>query len=99
MPKSVAQYSLIASPRYALSAACTSCACAGVATLPVPIAQTGSYAMTTFAQSAGESSLTAASVCARQTFSVSPASRSCSVSPMQKMTLRPAGVLATVEEF
>ena len=29
----------------------TSCACAGVATLPVPIAHTGSYAMTIFDQS------------------------------------------------
>lgn len=31
-------------------AACTSWACSGVATLPVPIAQTGSYAMTTLSQ-------------------------------------------------
>jgi hypothetical protein len=33
------------------SFACTSCACAGVATLPVPIAHTGSYATTTLLQS------------------------------------------------
>lgn len=32
------------------SAACTSWACSGVATLPVPIAHTGSYAMTTLSQ-------------------------------------------------
>jgi hypothetical protein len=33
------------------SLACTSCACAGVATLPVPMAHTGSYATTTLVQS------------------------------------------------
>jgi len=29
-------------------AACTSCTCSGVATLPVPMAHTGSYAITTW---------------------------------------------------
>ena len=32
--------------RYTRMSACASCACAGVATLPVPMAQTGSYATT-----------------------------------------------------
>uniref|UniRef100_A0A2P2L0Q0 Triosephosphate isomeraseic-like n=1 Tax=Rhizophora mucronata TaxID=61149 RepID=A0A2P2L0Q0_RHIMU len=32
------------------TATCTSCACWGVATLPVPIAQTGSYAITILSQ-------------------------------------------------
>ena len=34
--------------RNARMSACASCACAEVATLPVPMAQTGSYAITTF---------------------------------------------------
>lgn len=33
--------------RYALISACVSCACVEVATFPVPIAHTGSYAITT----------------------------------------------------
>mmetsp|Transcript_10388 Transcript_10388/g.44192 ORF Transcript_10388/g.44192 Transcript_10388/m.44192 type:complete len:305 (-) Transcript_10388:182-1096(-) len=72
--------------------ACTSCACSGVATFPVPMAHTGSYAMTTLAQSSVEISFTIACSCLRHTSSVAPASRSWSVSPMHAITERPVSM-------
>jgi hypothetical protein len=71
------------------SAACTSCACSLVATLPVPMAHTGSYATTMRAHSAGVTTAASAAICRNTTSVVCPASRSASVSPMQNTTLRP----------
>ena len=76
------------------SAACTSCACAGVATLPVPIAHTGSYAITTSFHAAAGSALAYAASCADTTDTVVPASRSPSVSPRHAITRRPAATPA-----
>src|SRR2546421_7820437 len=69
--------------------ACTSCACASVAFRPVPIAQTGSYAMTSRSGScilSGDSS----SSCFCTTASVWLASRSSSFSPTQCTSVIPA---------
>jgi hypothetical protein len=43
-------------------AACTSCTCSGVATLPVPMAHTGSYAITTWLPAGGEAHASAVAV-------------------------------------
>src|SRR5581483_395317 len=64
--------------------ACASWAISGVAVLPVPIAQTGSYAITS--SGCGSS----AETWRRRTASVSPASRSDSSSPTQAITRSPA---------
>lgn len=61
--------------------------CWGVAVLPVPIAQTGSYAITTFFHSPTLAAI--AFTCWKTTASVCPASRSSNFSPMQAITLRP----------
>src|SRR4051794_39065335 len=63
--------------------ACASSASSGVAVLPVPIAHTGSYAITR--SSCRSSTLT----WRRSTSSVSPASRCASVSPTHAITFRP----------
>mmetsp|Transcript_21144 Transcript_21144/g.48323 ORF Transcript_21144/g.48323 Transcript_21144/m.48323 type:complete len:222 (-) Transcript_21144:316-981(-) len=66
---------------------CASWACKGVATTPVPMAHTGSYAITILDQS-----LTlgiTAFICFSQTSPVFPALRSSRSSPMQNMTFRP----------
>lgn len=62
--------------------------CWGVATLPVPIAHTGSYATTTLLQS-WICSFNAAN-CRKTTCVVWPDSRSSNFSPQQKMTFSPA---------
>mmetsp|Transcript_16677 Transcript_16677/g.41979 ORF Transcript_16677/g.41979 Transcript_16677/m.41979 type:complete len:307 (-) Transcript_16677:150-1070(-) len=74
--------------RYSRIEACVSCAWSGVATLPVPIAHTGSYAMTMSSQLVilGRTAVNWRLF----TSSVLPDSRSSSDSPMQKMTLTPA---------
>ena len=72
----------------------TSCAWSGVAVRPVPIAQTGSYAMTSFAQSAAVTSLRPTFIWRTMTSSSLPASRSSSVSPTQTMAVRPAAIAA-----
>ena len=91
---------LTSSASHFLMAAWTSCACSVVATLPVPMAHTGSYAMTILDQSL-VFSLTAANWCVT-TLIVSFASRWSSVSPQQKMTFRPplraAAVLLAIKE-
>mmetsp|Transcript_75098 Transcript_75098/g.218012 ORF Transcript_75098/g.218012 Transcript_75098/m.218012 type:complete len:210 (+) Transcript_75098:163-792(+) len=74
--------------KYARIAACVSCAWSGVATLPVPIAQTGSYAITTLDQSL--TFVVMADNWRLFTSSVLPASRSSKVSPMQNTTFKPA---------
>mmetsp|Transcript_66597 Transcript_66597/g.168741 ORF Transcript_66597/g.168741 Transcript_66597/m.168741 type:complete len:333 (+) Transcript_66597:45-1043(+) len=74
--------------RYSRIEACVSCAWSGVATLPVPIAHTGSYAMTMSSQLV-ILDRTAAN-CRWLTSSVLPVSRSSKSSPMQNMTLMPA---------
>mmetsp|Transcript_20289 Transcript_20289/g.34992 ORF Transcript_20289/g.34992 Transcript_20289/m.34992 type:complete len:218 (-) Transcript_20289:124-777(-) len=68
---------------------CTSWACSGVATFPVPIAHTGSYAITTFAQSALDSFAFKAAHCLSLTSMVLPASRSDNNSPQQNITFNP----------
>ncbi len=68
--------------------ACASWAISGVAVLPVPIAQTGSYARTRL------SSASSTETWRRRTSSVSPASRSASVSPTQAITDSPASSAA-----
>src|SRR6266516_312455 len=68
--------------------ACASCAISGVAVFPVPIAHTGSYARTRL------SSASKAESCRCNTLSVSPRSRSPSVSPTQAMTNMPAASAA-----
>src|SRR6266850_4612302 len=73
---------------------CTACACSGVAVLPVPITQTGSYARTApFSTSPPNSSRTAAT-CRPTTSSVTPLSRSASVSPTQMIGTIPAASTA-----
>mmetsp|Transcript_141994 Transcript_141994/g.453948 ORF Transcript_141994/g.453948 Transcript_141994/m.453948 type:complete len:202 (+) Transcript_141994:203-808(+) len=69
--------------------ACVSCACSAVAVTPVPIAQTGSYAMTTFS---GSNMPLTCSNCVMHTAMVAskPFSRSGSFSPMQKTHFMPA---------
>src|SRR3954453_12917673 len=67
--------------------ACASCACSVVAVLPVPIAHTGSYARTRPSGSATASAI--ARTWRSRTCSVSPASRSNSVSPTQAIAHRP----------
>ncbi len=72
-----------------LTNACASCAISGVAVRPVPIAQTGSYAMTS------RSCRGRTDTWRSRTLSVSPASRSASVSPTHAMTARPASSAAS----
>ena len=69
--------------------ACASCAISGVALSPVPIAQTGSYAMTR------RSSCGRAVTWRRRTSSVSSASRCSSVSPTHAITPSPAASAAS----
>mmetsp|Transcript_58611 Transcript_58611/g.154002 ORF Transcript_58611/g.154002 Transcript_58611/m.154002 type:complete len:217 (-) Transcript_58611:393-1043(-) len=69
---------------------CVSCACCGVATSPVPMAQTGSYAMTTSFIISAETPLRPSVSCTSHTLKVSPDSRSSLSSPMQRMHLRPS---------
>jgi hypothetical protein len=76
------------------SAACTSCACAADATLPVPIAHTGSYATTMDAQPPAGTDGATAAIWRYTTSSVCPASRSVSNSPTHRITERPASSAA-----
>ena len=69
--------------------ACASCAISGVAVLPVPIAQTGSYATVERRVVRPGSPSAIASTWRRRTASVSPASRSSRVSPTQAITREP----------
>ena len=69
--------------------ACASWAIAGVAVMPVPIAQTGSYAITS------RSCCSRTASWRRRTSSVSSASRSSSVSPTHAITPRPAASAAS----
>mmetsp|Transcript_27192 Transcript_27192/g.37499 ORF Transcript_27192/g.37499 Transcript_27192/m.37499 type:complete len:235 (-) Transcript_27192:177-881(-) len=69
--------------------ACTSCASSGVATLPVPIAQIGSYAITIFDQSSSERLSLMACSSVVQTSRVLPASLCSKLSPMQAITFKP----------
>ena len=71
---------------------CASCACAGVAVFPVPIAHTGSYAITS--RSWAPAAKAIASTWIFSTSSVSPDSRCSSVSPTQAITPRPASSAA-----
>src|ERR671925_814773 len=75
--------------RIDFTSACASSACSGVAVRPVPIAHTGSYAIARRSRWSSWTTTRSASTCRRTTASVSPASRSPSVSPTQAMTLRP----------
>src|SRR5437660_2495407 len=68
---------------------------AGSALRPVPIAQTGSYAMTSRSTTSAVSGCSAAESCRRHTVSVWPESSSSSRSPMQTITLRPNSSAAT----
>mmetsp|Transcript_8696 Transcript_8696/g.22505 ORF Transcript_8696/g.22505 Transcript_8696/m.22505 type:complete len:241 (+) Transcript_8696:548-1270(+) len=70
--------------------ACVSCACSGVAVRPVPMAQTGSYAITTRFSSSALMPARPFSSCALTTALVVPPSRSSLSSPMHRMALRPA---------
>ena len=76
------------------SFACTSCACAGDATLPVPMAHTGSYATTILPQSAAGTAAAMALSCRSTTSIVLPASRSAPVSPMHAIAVSPASTTA-----
>ena len=70
--------------------ATTSCACSGVAVRPVPIAQTGSYAITQSSTDGGLStSAKTASSWRSTTSKVLPASRSSLVSPTARITSSP----------
>ena len=73
----------------------TSCACAGVAVRPVPIAQTGSYAMTRrCAATAPSMPSRPPASCASTISSVRPPSRSASISPTHTIAPRPAASAA-----
>ena len=78
--------------------ACTLCAMAGVAVRPVPIAHTGSYAMTTRpdAISAAETEASAPASCAAHTSLTKPSSYCALDSPTQITGLRPASRIARV---
>jgi len=67
---------------------CTSAICAAQGVRPLPMAQTGSYAMTVLAALAVSGS--EARSCAAMTSRVCAPSRSASVSPRQMMAIRPA---------
>ena len=71
-----------------------SLASCAVAVLPVPIAHTGSYAMTMLSSSSLSMSLNAATVWRVTTSSVLPLSRSSRVSPTHTMGLSPAASAA-----
>src|ERR671923_2207599 len=75
--------------RIDFTSACASSACSGVAVRPVPIAHTGSYAIARRSRWSSWTTTRSASTCRRTTASVSPASRSASVSPTHAITLRP----------
>ena len=72
-------------------------ACSQVAVLPVPIAHTGSYAMTILETSSMP--LRPWVICLSSTSSVLPPSRSSSVSPMHTMGVSPAASAASVRLF
>mmetsp|Transcript_45132 Transcript_45132/g.109845 ORF Transcript_45132/g.109845 Transcript_45132/m.109845 type:complete len:231 (-) Transcript_45132:393-1085(-) len=76
-------------PRYSRMEACVSCACSGVAVRPVPIAQIGSYAMTTFSQSSFVKTSAYALIWGKTKSFVVPASRFSRGSPQHAMTERP----------
>src|ERR1017187_908624 len=65
--------------------ACTSCACAGVAVFPVPIAHAGSYAITVSSIASLGKPARPPVIWSRITASVCPASRCANVSPTQTM--------------
>ena len=67
----------------------TSPACSAVAVLPVPIAQIGSYAMTTFLISSTATPCSAILICLRMTSMVTSCSRSVSDSPTHRIGRRP----------
>src|SRR4051794_38873208 len=71
-----------------------SCAWSGVATFPVPIAHTGSYATTTRVTSSAATSSKASCTWWRSRRSVSPRSRSSSSSPTARIGSRPAASAA-----
>src|SRR5882724_1281322 len=78
-------------PRWLRMKRWTSAASRGVAFFPVPMAQTGSYATTTFARSpAWVTSAATGSSWRRTASSVRPASRSARVSPTQRSGVTPA---------
>mmetsp|Transcript_3856 Transcript_3856/g.6358 ORF Transcript_3856/g.6358 Transcript_3856/m.6358 type:complete len:210 (+) Transcript_3856:434-1063(+) len=69
---------------------CVSWATSGVAVRPVPIAQTGSYAMTMSFIISAETPLRPSVSCTSHTLNVSPDSRSSLSSPIHRMHLRPS---------
>mmetsp|Transcript_8704 Transcript_8704/g.8276 ORF Transcript_8704/g.8276 Transcript_8704/m.8276 type:complete len:262 (-) Transcript_8704:153-938(-) len=77
------------SPIYLRISACVFCACSGVAVRPVPIAQMGSYATTTFSQSSLVKTSAYALIWGKTNSLVVPASRDSSGSPQHAITLRP----------
>mmetsp|Transcript_30792 Transcript_30792/g.43111 ORF Transcript_30792/g.43111 Transcript_30792/m.43111 type:complete len:203 (-) Transcript_30792:560-1168(-) len=74
----------------------TSCAWSGVAVLPVPIAQTGSYAITMFSKLFEGTRVATERSWRVMTDKVLPLSRSSSVSPTHKTTFSPAFKACTV---
>ena len=75
--------------KYARIAACTSCAWSGVAVLPVPMAQTGSYAIIIPFNCSAVKLARPFLSWPSMTSMVLLASRSCKVSPTQKITFKP----------
>src|SRR5580692_1085164 len=82
------------SPTSARMNAIASCACSGVATLPVPIAHIGSYAITTSASRSLGTFARSSRTCWRSLRSVSSLSRSSSVSPTHRIGVSPAASAA-----
>mmetsp|Transcript_14984 Transcript_14984/g.38019 ORF Transcript_14984/g.38019 Transcript_14984/m.38019 type:complete len:241 (-) Transcript_14984:504-1226(-) len=70
--------------------ACASCACSGVAVLPVPIAQMGSYAIIIRPIAFTGTFISPFLSCSAQTAGRRPCSYSASVSPTQSTTSNPA---------
>src|SRR5581483_11138855 len=73
-----------------------SCACAAVAVRPVPIAQTGSYAMTSSAIRSAVRRSKPSLICRSSTPNVSLRSRSSSVSPTHTIGVSSAPIAATI---
>mmetsp|Transcript_299 Transcript_299/g.840 ORF Transcript_299/g.840 Transcript_299/m.840 type:complete len:212 (+) Transcript_299:355-990(+) len=71
---------------------CTRCAISGVATFPVPMAQTGSYAITTRSISSGLIPARPFFSCTSQTSPTKSFSNSASVSPMHNITDIPCSI-------
>src|SRR5574337_72442 len=79
--------------------ACISSAWLGVAVLPVPMAQTGSYAKMSRCTCSGERPASAPLSCLSTTASARPASRSARVSPTQMIGIRPVARAAPLFLF